>query len=83
MSLTVPGGPYLPPAHDGADSPREHPGELDRIAHRLVLATTARKTGVPPGNPRGAELLGLSARDFDADLRQLLELSRAWARMRA
>lgn len=27
--------------------------------------------------------LGLSARDFDADLRQLRELSRAWVRMRS
>ncbi|WP_435593123.1 MAB_1171c family putative transporter [Nocardia sp. bgisy118] len=76
-------GPYLPPVHDEGDDLRGGRGELDRFAHRLALATAARKSGAQPGNPRGAELLELPARDFDADLRQLRELSRAWVRMRS
>ncbi|MEV0341235.1 DUF6545 domain-containing protein [Nocardia sp. NPDC050713] len=73
-------GPYLPPVYDRLG---EGPGEIDRFAHRLALATAARKAGAPPENRRSAEPLGLSARDFDADLRQLRELSRAWVRMRS
>ncbi|MET8774611.1 DUF6545 domain-containing protein [Nocardia sp. NPDC004654] len=73
-------GPYLPPLHDSLG---EHRGELDRFAYRLALAIAARKAGASPENRRSAEPLGLSARDFDADLRQLRELSRAWVRMRS
>ncbi|MEU2251596.1 MAB_1171c family putative transporter [Nocardia xishanensis] len=76
-------GPYLPPTDGGGDGMRKGSGELDRFAHRLALATAARKAGVQPGNLRGANLLGLPAQNFDADLRQLRELSRAWGRMRS
>ncbi|WP_141809329.1 MAB_1171c family putative transporter [Nocardia bhagyanarayanae] len=74
-------GPYLPPVH--GEDPSGGPGELDRFAHRLALATAARKAGVQPENPTGARLSGLPAGDFDADLRQLRELARAWRRMRS
>ncbi|MGV9613000.1 MAB_1171c family putative transporter [Nocardia xishanensis] len=76
-------GPYLPPTDDGGDGLRGDSGELDRFAHRLALATAARKAGAQPGNPRGAKVLELPAHNFDADLRQLGELSRAWVRVRS
>jgi putative effector of murein hydrolase LrgA (UPF0299 family) len=77
-------GPYLPmhtatsrAQHDGFDR------ELRVYACQLAGAVRARKAGVPPTTSTLARQAVLTARDFDTELRQLLDLARVWPTARA
>ncbi|PXX64315.1 hypothetical protein DFR70_105500 [Nocardia tenerifensis] len=80
-------GPYLPPATAVSVAPvvsaRPRRGTADPATityiHQLAHAAEARKTGLRPKSPATASQLPLLANDFATELRQLLNLARAWS----
>ncbi|WP_378732962.1 MAB_1171c family putative transporter [Nocardia brasiliensis] len=76
-------GPYFHAAPVGNDASPGQPGPAGDMAYyvrRLDYAVQARKAGVAPTDSAAVPRLPRAGNDFDADLRQLLDLAMAWSK---
>ncbi|MGW4325542.1 MAB_1171c family putative transporter [Nocardia sp. NPDC004573] len=76
--------PYFPEELDGSSTKGglSHSGVAD-YARRLALAVQVRQAGGPPTSSEAIPQLSSAARNFDTDLRYLLDLAQAWPHARA
>lgn len=65
-------GPYLPPS--------DTPNDLRGYAHRIAAAIHARSHRLPPAEDGATAQSPGGAKDFDTELRYLLDLARVWPR---
>ncbi|MEU8895724.1 MAB_1171c family putative transporter [Nocardia sp. NPDC048505] len=58
--------------------PAENAHSVEDYAHRITCATRARAAGLAPAYEMTPQRAILGSSDFDTDVRQLLDLARAW-----